>query len=66
MDTVDEFLHIKKSDLKRDYNIIFLVIPAIVFAIALAFLFNSFHKYSSMALTTQENSAVLGETDNNP
>jgi len=62
----EEFLHINKNEFKKDFYILLLIVPALVFALALAVLFTKTHKYASTALTTNGNSAVLGETNDNP
>lgn len=62
----DEFLHIHKRDLKKDFNILLLIIPAIIFAITLAFFFTKMHRYSATAFSTNSDTAVLGESSENP
>jgi len=62
----DEFLHIHKRDLKKDFTILLLIIPAIVFALSLVFFFTKMHKYSSTAFSTKSDTAVLGESIENP
>ncbi|HJX46195.1 MAG TPA: hypothetical protein VJ399_03465 [Patescibacteria group bacterium] len=62
----EEFLHIRKSEIKKDISIFLLIIPAVIFALSLAFFFTKMHKYSSTAFSTKSDTAVLGETSENP
>jgi ABC-type uncharacterized transport system involved in gliding motility auxiliary subunit len=57
-------LHILPNRLHRDVNLLFLLIPAVVFALLLAILVSSFRsKFTKEQLATFQESTVLGEEE---
>jgi len=62
----EEFLHLKKTEVKKDFSIFLLIIPSLIFVLTMVYFFTKLTKYSPTAFTLNENTAVLGESSENP